>query len=67
MRLLAAANLIPITWYGDWDRTPLTPASSEFIVVACRANRRPLQNCAQLHDVTNPFESVLRAIPRCPA
>jgi hypothetical protein len=40
MRLLAAANLIPITWYGDWDRTPLTPTSREFIVVTCRADRR---------------------------
>ena len=42
MRLLAAANLIPITWYGDWDRTPLTPASREFVVVTCRVDRRPL-------------------------
>jgi SAM-dependent methyltransferase len=65
-RLLAAANLIPITWYGDWDRTPLTPASSEFIVVTCRADRRPLQNCAQLHDVTNPFESVTGLYPAAP-
>lgn len=40
-RLLAAANLIPITWYGDWDRTPLTPASSEFIVVTCPFRERP--------------------------
>jgi hypothetical protein len=45
MRLLAATNLIPITWYGDWDRTPLTPTSSEFIVVSCRADCRPVPNC----------------------
>ena len=44
MRLLAATNLIPITWYGDWDRTPLTPTSSEFIVVSCRADCRPVRN-----------------------
>jgi hypothetical protein len=44
MRLLAATNLIPITWYGDWDRTPLTPTSSEFIVVSCRADCQPVRN-----------------------
>jgi SAM-dependent methyltransferase len=44
MRLLAAANFIPITWYGDWDRTPLTPTSREFIVVTRRADRRPVRN-----------------------
>jgi SAM-dependent methyltransferase len=37
MRLLAAAKLTPINWYGDWDRTPLTPTSREFIVLARRA------------------------------
>jgi SAM-dependent methyltransferase len=36
--LLAAANLTPITWYGDWDRTPITPTSREFIVVTRRAD-----------------------------
>ena len=35
--LLTAANLAPIAWYGDWDRTPLCATSREFIVVARRA------------------------------
>ena len=43
MHLLAAANLVPTIWYGDWDRTPLTAASREFIVVTSRADRRPVQ------------------------
>ena len=38
MRLLAVANLTPITWYGDWDRTPITPTSRELIVVSRRAD-----------------------------
>jgi SAM-dependent methyltransferase len=38
MSLLAAANLTPITWYGDWDRTPITRTSREFIVVTRRAD-----------------------------
>ena len=33
-RLLAAARLTPVAWYGDWDRSPLTETSREFIVVA---------------------------------
>ncbi|MBI2738379.1 MAG: class I SAM-dependent methyltransferase [Rhodospirillales bacterium] len=33
-RLLAAAGLAPAAWYGDWDRSPLTGTSREFIVVA---------------------------------
>ena len=33
-RLLAAAKLAPATWYGDWDRSPLTETGREFIVVA---------------------------------
>ena len=33
-RLLAAASLAPVAWYGDWDRSPLTETSREFIVVA---------------------------------
>jgi len=36
-RLLAAAELAPTTWYGDWDRSPLTEASREFIVLARRS------------------------------
>ena len=36
-RLLAAANLAPVAWYGDWDRTPLSAMSREFIVVTRRA------------------------------
>ena len=46
-RLLAAAKLTSVTWYGDWDRSPLTETSREFIVVAKRSSsslpdRRPL-------------------------
>ena len=37
-RLLAAANLAPVTWYGDWNCTPLNEMSREFIVVTCRAD-----------------------------
>lgn len=36
-RLLAAAELAPTTRHGDWDRSPLTDASREFIVVARRS------------------------------
>jgi hypothetical protein len=36
-RLLAAANLAPIVWYGEWDRTPVTLTSREFIAVTSRA------------------------------
>ena len=36
-RLLTAANLVPVDWYGDWDRTPLSATSREFIVVTRRA------------------------------
>ena len=38
VRLLAAAGLTPMTWYGDWDRSPLTPTSGEFIVLANRVD-----------------------------
>lgn len=34
---LAAANLAIETQYGDWDRSPLTPASPEIITIARRA------------------------------
>jgi SAM-dependent methyltransferase len=37
-RLLTAANLAPVAWYGDWDRTPLTATSREFIVITRRAD-----------------------------
>jgi SAM-dependent methyltransferase len=37
-RLLAAAGITPVTWYGDWDRSPLTLTSTELIVVATRAD-----------------------------
>lgn len=36
-RLLAAAMLAPAIWYGDWDRSPLTETSREFIVLARRS------------------------------
>jgi SAM-dependent methyltransferase len=36
IRLLAAANLTSTDWYGDWDRTPVTPTSREFILLARR-------------------------------
>ena len=35
-RLLTAAGLAPVAWYGVWDRSPLTEASREFIRVARR-------------------------------
>jgi len=38
VRLLVAAGLTPMTWYGDWDRSPLTPTSREFIVLANRVD-----------------------------
>jgi SAM-dependent methyltransferase len=31
---LAAAGLTDVTWYGDWDRSPVSPASPEIIAVA---------------------------------
>ena len=31
---LAEAGLTQVTWYGDWDRSPYTPASPEIIAVA---------------------------------
>lgn len=34
-QLLEAAALSSVEWLGDWDRTPLTPRSPEFIVIAC--------------------------------
>jgi SAM-dependent methyltransferase len=33
-RLLAEASLAPVAWYGDWDRSPISATSREFIVVA---------------------------------
>jgi len=36
-RLLAIAKLRPISRYGDWDRSPISATSREFIVVAERA------------------------------
>jgi SAM-dependent methyltransferase len=36
-RLIAAARLKPVAWYGDWDRGALNADSHEFIVVACLA------------------------------
>lgn len=36
-RLLAAAKLAPTAWYGDWDRSPPSAGSREFIVIAGRA------------------------------
>ncbi len=31
---LADAGFPEVAWYGDWDRSPLTPQSAEFVVVA---------------------------------
>jgi ubiquinone/menaquinone biosynthesis C-methylase UbiE len=31
---LAEAGLTEVTWYGDWDRSPVSPASPELIAVA---------------------------------
>jgi len=36
-RLLATANLAPVAWYGDWDRSSISLTSREFIVMARRA------------------------------
>jgi SAM-dependent methyltransferase len=36
-RLLAAAKLAPLAWYGDWDRSPITETSREFIALTRRA------------------------------
>jgi SAM-dependent methyltransferase len=36
--LLARAGLVPLTWYGDWDRGPCTPDSQEIIAVTGRAD-----------------------------
>lgn len=32
--LLTDAGFVDLTWYGDWDRAPIGPASPEIIVVA---------------------------------
>lgn len=34
-RFLTEAGLTAISWYGDWDGSPVTPASPEIIVIAC--------------------------------
>jgi SAM-dependent methyltransferase len=31
---LAEAGLTEVTWYGDWDRSPVSPASPELIAIA---------------------------------
>ncbi len=36
--LLARAGLAPLAWYGDWDRSPCTPASKEIIAVTRQAD-----------------------------
>jgi len=36
-RLLAAASLAPVAWYGDWDRSQLTETSRELIVLSRRS------------------------------
>ena len=36
--LIARAGLVPLAWYGDWDRSPCTPASKEIIAVTRRAD-----------------------------
>ncbi len=35
--LLTRAGLVASAWYGNWDRSPFSPASREIIVVAQRA------------------------------
>jgi SAM-dependent methyltransferase len=37
-RLITGAGLVANTWYGDWDRSPCTPASKEIIAVTGRAD-----------------------------
>jgi SAM-dependent methyltransferase len=34
-RFLSGAGLTGISWYGDWDRSPVGPDSPEIIVIAC--------------------------------
>jgi ubiquinone/menaquinone biosynthesis C-methylase UbiE len=36
---LADAGLTQVTWYGDWDRSPVSAASPEIIAVATRPRR----------------------------
>ena len=31
---LAEAGFTDVTWFGNWDRSPLTASSPEFVVVA---------------------------------
>ena len=38
---LAEAGLTEVTWYGDWDRSPVSPASPELIAVARQPARGP--------------------------
>ena len=33
-RFLADAGFSDIVWYGDWDRSPMSPGSPEIIVTA---------------------------------
>jgi hypothetical protein len=33
-KFLADAGFVDLTWYGDWDRSPIGPRSPELIVVA---------------------------------
>jgi SAM-dependent methyltransferase len=36
--LIARAGLAPLAWYGDWDRSPRTPAGKEIIAVTGRTD-----------------------------
>ena len=38
---LAEAGLTQVTWYGDWDRSPLSPSSPEIIAVAGQPRPAP--------------------------
>ena len=46
--LLAEAGLTEVTWYGDWDRSPVSPASPELIAVARQPAGQPVRSAARM-------------------
>jgi len=40
-RLLRAAGLVPVDWYGDWELAPFVHSSEDLIVVCRRGEPRP--------------------------
>jgi SAM-dependent methyltransferase len=43
---LAEASLTEVIWYGDWDRSPVSPVSPELIAVASEPVRSPARTQA---------------------